>query len=313
MFMALQGNHCHPWFNVSFTCQNLQCCVGLLVLQPLCETQPGIHGSSWLQCTTNAQGGVRPSCVAGTPTALQSCRESAPMGAKGLATCTKEEAEVMRLAEDLRAEASLESILESLELLCNSLNDPKEKDTVAGIFLQAGGLPILIHHLRSTSLSNCNSSPDSIQSVVAEKAALALTVLVNSEHDILLPALEVVTGIMMPLMDILRAGGSLQNRCLAVDVLLELAVSQAKAGSEMADAGVMGLLLSLYLEIQELPDAKALSLPLATLAVRLASFEPVAADDFEAAIRVPDTVQAFAAMTILQVCPTCLFLGSLLG
>jgi hypothetical protein len=54
-----------------------------------------------------------------------------------------------------------------------------------------------------------------------------------------------------------------------------------------------------------------MSLPVSTLALMLASFEPVAADDLEDAIRVPETVQAFAAMTILQVCQSRMFFGSL--
>jgi hypothetical protein len=171
------------------------------------------------------------------------------MGLKARATRVKEEAQVMRLAEHLRREASSETVLESLELLCSILNEPKKKDSLAVMFLRAGGLPTLIHHLGGTTPSTCNSSPDSIQFAVTEKASEAVTLLIRSGRDIVMPTMEVVTGIMAPLMDILRAG-SLQNRCLAAEVLLLLAMGQVEEGSDMANAGVMGLLLSLYVEIQ---------------------------------------------------------------
>jgi hypothetical protein len=225
------------------------------------------------------------------------------MGSKAPATSSSEEAVVLKLAEDLRTEASSKSVLKSIKLLFKCLNCPYRGDAVAARFLRADGLPALIRHIQGTATQSPTGCQDAIQSAVSEKATAALRALLRTSEAVR-DQLGDMPGIMKPLIDTL-CDASLEGRCAAAEALVALLVAERAHSAAMADAGVIGLTLSLYIDLLESPEGPILSKGPAMLVRGLVSSAKDAACDFEQAIRGPDSVQAFAALTILQVRHCC--------
>jgi hypothetical protein len=213
--------------------------------------------------------------------------------------CDEEDVGVIKLAQALWADTVPESILQRLDVLLEKLADPSRRERVAQMFLRAEGLPTIIHHLAGTSRNPHPAYPEAVQAAMAEKAGRVLRPL-HEARDVLWPVMHCATGIVTPLIKALRAG-SLENRCLAGETLARLIQAQPCAGRAMAAEGVMGLLCSLYNDIQDLPDLDDLARPLAHLAFQVGTSEPLAAADLANAIRGPDILESFSAMTILQV------------
>jgi hypothetical protein len=240
-------------------------------------------------------------CVAGAPETMQSSHQLAAMEAFYV-MCDEEDIGDIKLAEALWADTVPASILARMDGLLEKLADPNKGERVARMFLQGGGLPAIIHHLGGTSPKPHSAYPEAVQATIAEKAGRILKPLLKA-RDVLWPVMQMQLpppGLVMPLMNVLRAG-SLQNRCLAGETLAMLIQAQPCSGSVMAAGGVMGLLCSVYNDMHDLPDIGDLARPLAHLFFQLGTSDPVAAADLVNAIRGPDNLQAFSAMTIFQV------------
>jgi hypothetical protein len=232
---------------------------------------------------------------------MQSNEQAATMEAFYV-TCDEEDMGVIKLSEALWADTAPDSILQRLDVLLEKLADPDKRERVAGMFLQGGGLPVIIHHLGGTSPKPHPAYPEAMQATMAEKAGRILKPLLEA-RDVLWPVMRLQLphpGLVTPLMNVLRAG-SLQSRCLAGETLAMLIQAQPCSGSVMAAGGVMGLLCCVYNDIQDLPDIGDLARPLAHLFFQLGTSDPVAAADLAKAIRGPDILGPFSAMTILQV------------
>jgi hypothetical protein len=174
------------------------------------------------------------------------------MAKKARTLSKEEEAQVVKLAEVLRTETSHETILENLDSLTKKLEDAQKQDSVASIFLRESGLPTLISHLGGTTPLTPTDDEDTVRAAIADKAAAAVRPLLYTEH-VIMPVMEAATGIMDPLIDILETG-SLENRVLAGELLALHAMGQAAVGRAMAEEGVIGLALDLFVDIHDSPQ-----------------------------------------------------------
>jgi hypothetical protein len=219
------------------------------------------------------------------------------------AVCDEEDVGVLNIAEALKADTVSDSILQRLNVLVEKLADPNRRCKVAQLFLRRGGLSTIIHHLGGTSPTTHSAYPETVQAALAEKAGRVLRQLIDT-RDVLWPVMRLhmpPPGIITSLMAVLRAG-SLENRCLAGETLAMLSQAQPCSGSVMAAEGVVGLLCSVYNDIQGLPNVDDLARPLARLTLQLGTSHSDAKFDLVDAICGPDILRAFSAMTILQVC-----------
>jgi hypothetical protein len=112
------------------------------------------------------------------------------------------------------------------------------------------------------------------------------------------------TSSIMALIRALRDAPSMAERCAATRKLLTTADAQPAKRKAMAEAGLMGLLLLLYVDIQGHPEAAQFGMLAGNLARTLLDSGTVAARDLERAIRAPEPAQTFAALVLLQVCPS---------
>jgi hypothetical protein len=205
---------------------------------------------------------------------------------------------IIKLAEDLRTAPFEVYALQAVISLLKRLHDPESRDSLLGIFLEAGGLPSLIQHFCGTSPLSQRSRPDAME--LTERAGKILTLLLRSKCDTK-PLTEVAADIIPRLVEILRAG-TLRDRCTAAELLEQVSRDYLTAASMMAEAGVVKLLLPLYIKVQDEPQAEIESAPAAGLAFRLATSDEGASSQLVTAFQARDTPQAFAAMTMLQVC-----------
>jgi hypothetical protein len=225
------------------------------------------------------------------------------MGTRSSFSLSPDEAGVQRLAEDLRTETSAIAILSRLEALIKGLTDKQMADKVARAFMRAGGLPILICHLRGSATSPSAHGPH-INPLPPKEAGLALLALLRSQNAIK-PELQAATDVIMPLIDVVR-GGILPSRFCALNALLVLAIAHPGHLKAIAEAGGMRLLLDLYVDLGDQPSSVlAAVVPSSELAARLGQrlleSGPVAPRELEQAIRSPHTVQTFSALVLFQV------------
>ncbi len=225
------------------------------------------------------------------------------MGRKAPATRQNDDPAISNLVKALTTEISPESVLETLRLLAKKLGDAEKEDSITcklavGKIMRAGALPTIIHHFCGTSGSGDTTQPDTMQASVSEAAAEVLNLLVCNGDP--LPSLKVTTGLIHPLMKMLEAGTLLH--CVTAAVLLDqLCKVQATAARTMAEAGVMELLLTLYMETQKPPYHSGLSTAVAILAFRVAISDAGGSRDFLSAIRATDPARAFACMVMIRV------------
>ncbi len=102
----------------------------------------------------------------------------------------------------------------------------------------------------------------------------------------------------------LRDAPSVAERYMAMNQLLMLDDADPMKRKAMANAGLIGLLVSLSVDIQGHPEAMMFSLMAPAFACSLLNLEgTAAARDLERAIRAPEPAQTFAALVMLQVRP----------
>jgi hypothetical protein len=222
-------------------------------------------------------------------------RRPATMGERGRLRA------MQRLAEDLRTKTSLRGIVKCLNELCDGLGDQATGEKVAAAFLRAGGLPALIPHLGVTTTS---TRPQDVCKpfLIPLDAAYAIARLVCPEKSAL-GEVWAATGVITPLIEVLRDGPNMLSRGVALNSLLALADARPEQCKAMAKAGVMGIVLELSLHDNQLPPDSGCGLggSLPGLARALVESELGAARELERAIRAPETVQCFGALLLLLV------------
>jgi hypothetical protein len=220
------------------------------------------------------------------------------MGKQGRTNSVSKEAAVQRLVEELRTQTSPKAILSCLDMLNNGLTDKRTGEKVFLTFMRAGGPPILIRHMGKPTTSTL---ADAMRARIPIEAARAFGALLLTSSNDLMAELQVATGVVTPLVDVLR-DAPMPSRLAAASGLSAIAEVQPAHRKAMAEAGVLGLLLTLTIDVGYKQPAEDLALVLARLACMLIESGPVAARDIKGAIRAPDTVRCFAALVLLQVC-----------
>jgi hypothetical protein len=94
---------------------------------------------------------------------------------------------------------------------------------------------------------------------------------------------------------------TLEARGIAAVALRMLAVAQPTKCEGMVESGMVELLLKYYCDAAGMPALMDYAVDLACGMLRTV---PVAAREFEQAIRAPEPVQAFAALVLVEVCPS---------
>jgi hypothetical protein len=208
-------------------------------------------------------------------------------------------AAVHKMVRDLQKQTSPMVICASLEMLTNSLNDKAMGEKVAIMFVRAGGLPSLIRHL--------GGAPTSTRTVymrtrTSNEATRAFGTLIGLCNDALLAEMQLATGVIMPLVDALR-DAPLLSRTAAATGLMLIAHAQPTQRKAMAEAGVLGLLLTLSVDHGDDHLAENSASALSTFACMLLESGSFAAREVENALRGPETIRCFAALVLLHVCP----------
>jgi hypothetical protein len=211
------------------------------------------------------------------------------------------EASVQKLADDLQTETSPEIILEHLEALSTALEDQAMGAKLALVFLRAGGLPTVIHHLDPPAMSALISEEEVTPSSIRVAASKALRGLLRTDtvNDIR-QKLHVAEGLLPPLGAAFR-DASLPIRDTVVRTLALLAIAQPAQCKGMVDADVMGLFLAFYCDVGDSREPMEFTIPVAKLTIILVKSDLRAAHQLKQAILGPKIAQTFAALVLLQV------------
>ncbi len=215
------------------------------------------------------------------------------------------------LADNLATEALPEVYLERLKLLVAGLHDPWLGEHRALTFLQAGGLPVIIRHLRGSAAAGAVIHVNALSCSISSNAATALTTLLNRDTATL-AELSVATDMMPPLIDALSIAPDWTARSAAAHALLQIAKAHPAQQKAMADAGLFELVTAFYTRLgaslfvgASLMHIVNMLDPAAALVRVLLSSGTTAVRDLRRAICGPDVHEAFAALVILQVCHPC--------
>jgi hypothetical protein len=228
------------------------------------------------------------------------------MGKKGSTSLTSAAA-VQKLAEELKTQTSPEIILQGLKLLARGLYDERTGYNIALWFLRAGGLPTLIRHLRASPMAAPTAGSDITPSALSKEAATALGELLRTERAIM-AEFKAATHVIMPLIDALRDAPLNHSRGMAFNLLGVLAIGKPGHRLAMGEAGVVGLLVTLYIESAELLEEMC---SFASMAARMTHMlleaGMAAALDLAQAILARETVRTFTAIVLLIVRHPCLY------
>jgi hypothetical protein len=214
-----------------------------------------------------------------------------------------------RLAEKLRTATSAEALFDHLGVALSVFSNEVAGDETTLAFLRAGGLPTLIRHLGAPAAPlrspHADVTPADISVAISEVAGAALRALFH-RSDAVTAELGAATGVIPALADALRDAPSVISRSVAAEALCVLAKAQPVRCKQMAEAGVMGLLLSLHRDIWEsdadASEATELWPPIVGLANMLLGTQPLATHQLGDAIRAVDSKESFTALIVLQVC-----------
>jgi hypothetical protein len=210
-----------------------------------------------------------------------------------------QEEELQRLANNLNKETSAEATITCLEALNAALEDELTVAKRAKVLLSAGTLPTVVRLLKGDMGPHASADPHNMLSTTRGLAGKLLSRLLDTDFG--MAAVASAPDIIPPLIDALRDAPTDQGRCAAAYGLLILAHMEPASQKAVAEGGVMGPLLALYIKLGAdslaTPSVKHV-LELAHVLVRSGT-GPLR--EIRRAIRVADEMQAFAAMLILKV------------
>jgi hypothetical protein len=206
------------------------------------------------------------------------------------------------LANDPVKDTSGEAIGTSVEVR-NAATEDGPTGAERRVLLNAGNLPAIVQLLCGDVGPEPTAEMPNMPSTIRQLAGNVLARLL--ETDVGVATLASGPDLVPHLTDALRDAPTEQGRCAAAHGLMILAHAKPAYRKAMAEAGVMGLLLALYIKL----GADSLSTPevehVLELAHTLVRSETRALRDLRRAIQVSDKIQAFAAMLILQVSHSC--------
>jgi hypothetical protein len=209
-------------------------------------------------------------------------------------------------AESFPKKTSAKAIKKCLTALIVRLGDPLTANPCAQMFMQAGGLPVLIRHLRGevtmdarqdTSIRN-----NDISSTSGKALAALLSHLTPEEFD-------APINIMSPLISALRDAPAVAGRSAAAQALLLLVNARPEECRTLAEAGVVQIVLAYDVELSGLPDsiwttamAENWAEPASALVCALIQRRNAAAQELCLATQAKQVPLRFAALIFLQVC-----------
>lgn len=233
------------------------------------------------------------------------CRDIPPDVQRGMRipeNRAQEKTALQKLAQDFCTETAAFTIATLLDALIRGLANPLTAERRALIFLQAGGLPPLIHHLRGTATSTSDPSSRTI----SNKASEALTAFLTFKGPVWTELCS-ARSIIPQLMDALHAAPTVMSRGSALSLLLVFVYERTEC-KPLAEAGLIGRVLELFNYIWTYhPDifdvlvARGKTWNGVGLVGELVCAEAAAAEDLRRAICGPSTAQAFAALLIAKV------------
>jgi hypothetical protein len=228
-----------------------------------------------------------------------------PMGKERCPGFQLDRATVKELADDLCTESSPKTTLDSLRDVSQVFRDSAARDNLALDFLQANGLHGIVRHLSGCAQNPGTTDADITASDISDAAATAFSHVLSC----MLVERYWTTGRVHDVHKIAPLINAFGNHMLALRLRLKaaqaLTVNAAflpEGGKAMAEGGVMQAVLNYYIQFCNEGYASNALTPAALLAERLVKSETVAARQLDLAIRAPETVQAFAALVVLQVC-----------
>jgi hypothetical protein len=204
-----------------------------------------------------------------------------------------------KLAEDLGAEISAETILSCLKTLNLALNarQPAESKAAGLAFMHAGGLDTLTVLLRGIATSDSQADADSMCSDISSQAGEALRGLFESNgREAVFPE-----RVVPQLIDALRDAPGFLGRLVAAQGLCALAVSMPAARRIIADVGTMRLALAFLVDALVVVWDKKRVEPAWNLAHVLLRCETAAVHDLQHAICGPDVNLAWITLQVLIV------------
>jgi hypothetical protein len=237
-----------------------------------------------------------------------STMSGAPVGMPDLRTTVWE-----TLAEDLRTESSALAILQHLKGLVSGVDDPRGGASRAEMFLRTGGLPAVLPHLRGTLAEDGTRDKSELSCEISQMAGESLLSLLG-HADGANAELWTISNIVAPLLDAMRDAPAIYARTAAGRLLFVLAELQPAECGAMVAGGLLGLVLSLYDDIWNLPGggwdlefAQDLGIPVADLVCTLVREGTDAAKELRLAILSGKARDGFVALVLLQVCHSCSF------
>jgi hypothetical protein len=185
---------------------------------------------------------------------------------------------------------------------------PPEGDCQVACHLSRNSTPDVTSQSSATSNATSHATPDAMRRAITDTAGKALAALLNV-NDATRAVVGNATDSIPPLIDALRAAPTLKARSFASHLLHTVADAYPEECMAMAEAGVVGLVLALYHDIWSsswdkwnLSYARNLSDAPAFLVHVLVGSGTGAADDLRRAICSRQTVDAYIALQLVQVC-----------
>jgi hypothetical protein len=221
---------------------------------------------------------------------------------RGTASQARREKTLESLAKDLRTETSLTTITKRLKVLKIALSDPQTSDNDAVVFVRAGGLPAVIRHLGGLAPSGATCGSDVTFSARAALAGDTMTKLLLSKA--VMADFSSQTDVVPLLIGVLRNTSSFMARSQAAQGLMLIADSQPAWCRGMAEEGIVGLVLDVYVTFRAQPLSTAASAfvePSLELAHILVCSERAALEDLGRGIQTLKKTKCFGALLILKV------------
>jgi hypothetical protein len=243
--------------------------------------------------------------LAGT---MGDCKQRANM--EGPENLSQDIALFQSLAESFPKKTSAKTIRKCPTALIVRLRDPLKAKPCAQIFMQAGGLPILLRHLRGEVAAEASQGTTSRNIDISTTSGQALTELLS---HITPEELSAPIDSTSPLIAAVRDAPAVAGRSSAAQALLLLVNARPEDCRRVAAAGIVQKVLEFDVELAALPDsmwttamaedwADPASAPVCALVQR----RTVAAQDLCLATQAQQVPLRFAALVFLQVCHSAL-------
>jgi hypothetical protein len=207
------------------------------------------------------------------------------------------------LAQALSVELCENLLSMRIEALKTALSDAQTADFVAMVFLGEHGLPAMIRHLRGSYTPDSSSIKNSASTALSFKAAETLGHLLGNIVVISHVSFEktLVPGLLAALRDAPHDFG----RCVAATALVIHGAAEEEHRKAIAEAGGVGCLLAAYTGVGDSAWESGGAESILELGRMLVGSGGVGTRDLIKAMRGPEPLLSFAAVSLLQVGHAC--------